>query len=287
MDQGIGTSEEMHADRGQRLEPPPEAVSAIQAACGELAPERLFVIPRATHLAGLRPIATPTEVLGFGDSVVALWVEDGMQGRLTSVPIDELLFVEDRQILLYGKLRLMAANSGIAVRYNTASRDSLQPGLDALRRTMAGTVLPVDSAFVWMDGSKAGRGPDELPHKWAVVLEFASVRPDLTEPARIAVGNVAAPRTRSGPACGVALLGARELVIASEPPEYLDDTTRYGVDVLAVPRDRLSSLAWTGEYLNVRVVGRATGQQATVSLPLDASLVEAMRWSFGSLMRWD
>jgi hypothetical protein len=58
------------------------------------------------------------------------------------------------------------------------------------------------------------------------------------------------------------------------------------VDILAVPRDKLSGLTWNGGYLNVHAAGGSLDEIATVSLVLDPALVEAMRLSFGSAVDW-
>jgi hypothetical protein len=235
-----------------------------------------------------RCVITPAKVLGFGERKVGMWVDDGPDGRLTWISIDRLLAVDDRTILLYGRLRLVAHGSQIVVRYNTVSRSDVQENLNQLRGLMCGADRPVESAFLWLDPSDEQRSQADLPHKWRVVLDNPAVRPDLTEPVKVAAGDlteIQAGRTR--PASGVAVLGPRELVVANEPVEYLD-RARYGVDLLAVPRERLDSLSWDGQCLTVRVALEQSGVEAAtpVTLPLDPYLVEAMWRVFGDEVRW-
>jgi hypothetical protein len=268
---------------------PAAALAALEKVCGRLPFERVYVIPRTSRLVDpLNCVITPARVLGFGERNVGLWMDDGPGGRLTSIPIDRLLAVDDRTILLYGRLRLLASEGQIVVRYNTVSRSDVQENLGRLRDQMCGAKRAVESGFLWLDPSDEQRSQADLPHKWRVVLDNPAVRPDLTEPVMVAAGDlteIQAGRTR--PASGVAVLGPRELVVANEPVEYLD-RARYGVDLLAVPRERLDSLSWDGQCLTVRVALEQSGVEAAtpVTLPLDPYLVEAMWRVFGDEVRW-
>jgi hypothetical protein len=268
---------------------PAAAMTALESVCGQLPFGRLYVIPRTSRLVNpLQCVITPAKVLGFGERKVGLWIDDGPGGRLMSLPIVRLLAVDDRTILLYGRLRLVASEGQIVVRYNTVSRSDVQENLGQLRSRMCGTERPVESGFLWLDPRDERRGQADLPHKWRVVLENPAVRPDLIHPVRVAVGDVTEIRAgRARPASGVAVLGPRELVVANEPVEYLD-RARYGVDLLAVPRERLDSLSWDGQCLTVRVTLDHTGVEAatSVTLPLDPYLVEAMWRVFGDEVRW-
>jgi hypothetical protein len=267
-------------------------LAALEEACGPLPFERLFVVPRTTRLVSRSQcLVTPTKVLGFGVRTVALWVDDGPGGRVMSIPIDRLLAVDDRTILLHGRLRLLAADSQLFVRYNTVSRKHVQENLCELRGLMATRRLEVEPGFLWLDPRHEGLGLRDLPHKWRVVLDSPTVRLRREEPAIIVAGDVAETRrSRSRPPTGVAVLGSRELVIANEPSEFLD-SGRYGVDLLAVPRERLDSLGWDGRSLTVRVAHERAAQAddagaASVSRVLDRRLVEAMQRAFGSAVRW-
>ncbi len=268
---------------------PAQALAALEPVCGPLALARLFVVPRTTRLVDpTHCVVTPAKVVGFGETVVAVWVDDGPEGRVLSLAIDRVAAVEDRTILLYGRLRLIAADAHLAIRYSTVSRDDLVPNVCRLRRRMATTAMASESGFLWLDPLDQGLPQSALPHKWRVVLDYPTVRPDPDEPAAVAVGNLTAVRRgRTRRPSGLAVLGSRELVIANEPSEYLD-ADRYGVDLLAVPRDRLDSLGWDGRSLTVHFAREQLGAEgfSSVISPLDESLVEAMRRAFGSAIRW-
>jgi hypothetical protein len=266
---------------------PAPAMAALEAECGPIPLDRLFVVPETTRLVDTTHcVRTPAKVLAFGTAAVALWI-DCQPARVTAIPIARLLAVDDRQILLYGRLRLIAADDQLVVRYNTAERLEMQGNLAWLRRQMATRSLPAEARFVWLNRRGEHTDPDRLPFKWQFLLRCSSALKDPEEPAYVAAGEVAESRgRRSGPASGVAVLDSRELAIASEPGEYLG-SARYGFDLLAVPRDRLQSLAWDGRALEVRLA-RPDGQSASasVTLPLDRHLIEAMRKSFGSAVAW-
>ena len=267
---------------------PPLALSALETMCGPLSLECLLVIPRTTRLVSRRQcVITPAEVLAFGGRAIALWVDDGPGGRVLSIPVDQLIAVDDRTILLYGRLRLLAADRQLVVRYNTVSRRDLQENLCEVRNRMATRCRPVEAGFLWLDPRNVPMCPPDLPHKWRIVLGDPTIRPNRDEPAVIAVGDVAAICTgRHRPSAGIAVLGSRELVIATEPSEFLEGA-RYGVDILAVPRARLDSLSWDGRSLTVRVArDHGVGGATLVTLVLDPYLADAMRQAFGPAVRW-
>lgn len=266
---------------------PAPALMALEAECGPIPLDRLFVVPETTRLVDTTHcVRTPAKVLAFGTAAVALWI-DCRPARVNVIPIARLLAVDDRQILLYGRLRLIAADDQLVVRYNTAERLEMQGNLAWLRRQMATKVLPAEARFVWLNRRGEHTDPEKLPFKWQFLLRCSSALKDPEEPACVAAGEVAESRgRRSGPASGVAVLAAREFAIASEPGEYLG-VARYAFDLLAVPRDRLESLAWDGRVLEVRLGGPgAESGSASVTVPLDGHLIEAMRESFGSAVAW-
>jgi hypothetical protein len=268
---------------------PAAALTALEPICGPLELQRLFVLPRTTRLVDpTHCVVTPDEVVGFGDDVVGVWIDDGPDGRVLSLPVERLMAVDDRTILLFGRLRLIAGDAQLVVRYNTVARGAVSENVSALRRRMATRALPVEPGFVWTDPRGEPAGPSALPHKWRLVLEHPTVRPNRGEDVSIAVGDLGEIRgRRTRPLSGLAVLGSRELVIALEPSEYLD-AQRFGVDTLAVPRDRLSSLSWDGRTLTVLFGGERRGVDsgAVLMSPVDRSLVEAMRTAFGAAVRW-
>jgi hypothetical protein len=268
---------------------PAPALAAVEGVCGPVQLSRVFVVPRTTRLVdSSRCVITPTKVLGFGEEVVAVWIDDGPEGRVMSMPTEQLDAVDDRTILLYGRLRLIASDAQLVVHYNTVARDDLRDDLCRLRSQMATRELPVSPGFLWLDPSNPRPDRAGLPHKWLVVLDSAAVRPNPAEPVVVAVGNLTEIRRgKTRPPSGVAVLGPRELVIASEPSDYRG-RDRYGVDLLAVPRERLDSVSWDGRSLTVRFVQRHSDAQGACSLisHLDLNLVEAMARVFGSAVQW-
>jgi hypothetical protein len=153
---------------------------------------------------------------------------------------------------------------------------------------MARKEFAVESRFQWLDPRNEQMTQSDLPFRWQAALDYPTVRPNLREPVLIAVGDVAGIRRgRTGPPSGVAVLGSRELVIANEPSDSLD-FARYGIDLLAVPRERLDSLSWDGRSLTVHLAADCGGVEghSSVVLPLDPGLVEAMGRAFGSAVQW-
>jgi hypothetical protein len=268
---------------------PPSARSALEVDCGPLPLERLFIVPKTTRLVSPRHcVITPARVLGFGVKDVALWVDDCPGGRVSSIPIDRLIAVDDRSILLYGRVRLLAANAQLVVRYNSVYRDDLQENLRDLRGQLARKDFPVESGFLWLDPRSEQMRQSDLPFRWQAVFDYPTVRPNLREPVVIAAGDVARIRRgRTGPPSGVAVLGSRELVIANEPSASVD-FARYGIDLLAVPRQHLDSLSWDGRALTVHLAPDQVRVEdcSSVELPLDPRLVEAMGRAFGPAVRW-
>jgi hypothetical protein len=249
------------------------------------------VIPAASRLDRERLYSTPLQVLAFGDRSVGLWQHEAPAGRVTSIEIDRLLAIDDREILLYGHLRFVSAHAQIHVRYDTASREALEGSLCDLRRRMAPTEIPTEATFVWLDASGRPGLEADLPHKWRTILQFPTVRLDPALPSAVAVGDVAAAPPNwvspaaGRPATGVAVLGPRELVVATEPGEFIDGP-RYGVDLVSVPRERLGRLAWDGHSLTIWTVGRSDGEWASVTLHVDPELVKAMQRAFGTAVSW-
>jgi hypothetical protein len=271
--------------------PPARAVGRLRETCGELSRDQMFASPAAFRPGrDGRMIYTPDQVIGFGDSTVALWTDDGHTGIVNAIPIERLLAVDDRQILLHGRLRLVAADAQLVIRYNTVHRPHLEQSLCDLRARMTPDIRATAAdVFFWLEPGYEDEGVNRamLPPKWRVVLDHPAIRPDPTEPVSVAVGDILAERETKPPATGLAVLSSRELVIASEPAAYLDIPGRFGVDILAVPRAYLDSLAWDGSALTVRMVmPDAATERAWVTRDLDPYLIEAMHRAFDPAVHW-
>jgi hypothetical protein len=273
---------------------PDEAWEALERVCPDAGLDRLFVIPAVvTGRYRGRRRSTPAQVLAFGDDVIALWTAEHGTSSVAALPAGELLAVDDRTILLHGRLAFIGARGRIAVTYNTVARDALRENMRTVRCAIAGPPVPATSAFLWLDAHGVARPEEELPYKWAFMLSHnPNLRLDPTEPVKVAVGDVVewgarhGRRGRTSPATGLAILGPREFVVATEPAEYLN-YGRYGVDLTTVPRRFLNGLAWDGRTLRI---GLQTGDGRPIAEPivrsLDGRLVEAMARSFGSAVRW-
>ncbi len=275
-----------------REDVPERAWGRLEATCGELSLERMLVFPPF----GTRPtfrcrVWAPARVIAVGSLAIGLWTDEGEGAdRLECVPLADVLAIDDRTVLLDGQLSVVGPAGRVVVGYNTTARTRIRESIAWLRRAVAGSAFPVQETFVWMAGSEAGgnRPRSELPHKWAYILNRRDdLRIDPVGQEMVAVGDVAEIGHSRGPATGVALLGPRELVIAAEPSESLD-ISRYGVDLIVVPRSRLSGIGWSQGEVTIqlqrdasRTEPTAITQTATIRRPLDGRLYEAMRVAFG------
>lgn len=260
-----------------------------------LAADRLFVVPP-----GLMPRRafwqprrrTPAMVLAFAEDAVVLWSEDEGGATLETLPIGDVLAVDDRTVLLYGRLRVIGRRGSIVVQYNAAARDDLRDNVLWLRRRIAGEQMPAADAFVWRSSRGASPSPVGLPYKWSYMLAHSpNLRLDPGEPAAVAAGDVfeigdvpRRGRTKAAPS-GLALLGSRELVIAAEPAEHLE-IDRYGVDLIAVPRRFVRHLSWEDGVLRIELCGGDGAPADSIVRPLDRHLADAMRIGFGDAVAW-
>ena len=162
----------------------------------------------------------------------------------------------------------------------------LAPILARLRGQMASAPRPVDWTFVYLDRDRRATHPDDLPYRWRRLLDDPTVRPDVTEPVIAAAGDVT--EIASGgqrPPGGIAVLSARELIIAKEPGDWTGPD-RYGVDTLTVPRDKLRGLRWDGTTLHVLLNDVEPSGRATIALSVEPFLPQAAREAFGDAVAW-
>lgn len=267
---------------------PAAAWSQLAACCGELTLERTLVIPGTRKRASRwRRPGLRTRVVAFGSRAVGQWAEDDDEGSVEFIPLDEVRAIDDRLILLSGRLSVIGRESRIAVRYNAAARRELRDGILWLRHKVAGSEFATWRSFVWIGENGNQRSAEELPHKWAYLLGGRDdLRIDHSKDEMVAVGDVTEIGRSRGPATGIAVLGPRELVIAAEPPDSLR-ASRYGVDLTVVPRCFLGDVGWTRGNLLIRLhEGDNLPSGPPISRPLDERLYEAMRRSFGDAITW-
>ena len=280
-----------------RDEVPAEAWSELERSCGDLALERMLVIlgtHKRTWIGGR--LAMHTRVIAFGSRAVGQWTEGEGTGSVESMPIDDLLAIDDRTVLLHGRLSLIGTKGRIAIPYNTVARPQFRESVLWLRRRMAGPELATRSSFVWIGAKGSERSERELPYKWTYILACRDdLRIDPPANEMIAVGDVVEQTPfRTGPATGLALLGPRELVIAAEPSDHIR-LPRHGVDLTVVPRCHLRDVGWSRGNLRIRLragegasegAADGPGDELAISRPLDGRLFEAMRQSFGDAVEW-
>lgn len=266
---------------------PPAAWTQLEAACGSLALERLLVIPgtgKRTWIGGR--LAMRTCVVAFGMKGVGQWTEDDDAGVVEVVPVEDLLAIDDRVILLHGRLVLIGKTRRLAIPYNTVARPQLRESILWLRRRIAGPAFATRSSFVWIGAKSVERPQGKLPYKWSYLLSCRDdLRIDPAESEMIAVGDVVeGVRYSTRPATGFALLGPRELVVAAEPTVRVY-TPRYGVDMTVVPRCYIRDVGWSRGNMHIRL--RVDGAEGlSILRPLDERLFVAMQRSFGDAVAW-
>jgi hypothetical protein len=267
---------------------PAAARSQLEKCCGDLAFERMLVIPGTPKRPSRwRRPSLRTRVVAFGSRAVGQWTEDDGEGAVEFVPVGDVRAIDDRLILLHGRLSVIGQQSRIVVQYNAVARRQLRESILWLRREVAGPEFATRYNFVWIGQKGNDRPEGELPHKWAYMLGYRDdLRIDPSRNEMVAVGDVAEIGRSRGPATGIAVLGPHELVVAAEPPDCLD-ASRYGVDLTVVPRCFLGDIGWSRGDLRIRLHdGEVTPGGLWISRPLDERLYQAMRRSFGDAVTW-
>ena len=267
---------------------PSAAWSQLEKCCGDLTLERMLVIPgtRKRPSGWYRP-ALRTRVVAFGSRAVGQWTEDDGEGAVEFIPLDDVRAIDDRLILLYGRLSVIGQHGRIVVQYNAVARRQLRESIQGLRRKVAGPEFATARNFVWIGEKSIERPEGELPHKWAYMLVSRDdLRIDPSSNEMVAVGGVTEIGRSRGPATGIAVLGPHELVVAAEPPDCLY-ASRYGVDLTVVPRRFLGDITWSRGDLHIRLRESDDAPAgASISRPLDERLYQAMRRSFGDAVTW-
>ena len=223
-------------------EVPAGALDALRPVVGEVGLDQLFVIPRVARVAGTdQPgwVLSPTEVLAVGAERLAVWLNDPAGPRIRAdLPLSEVVALLDRTVLLHGRLELVSRDASIVVRYNTVGRPEIRALLGPIRAAAvpAETPLPTDT----------GSDPLTLPHKWMALARSTEVSQDDAAAMVVAAGDLTnrAPLLHNG----VAVLTARELVVATDPTPDVH-MAPYGFDLAVVPRSRLLGLDGAGSTL--------------------------------------
>ena len=245
---------------------PAGALDALRAVVGEVGLTQLFVVPETVRGIGTTRdewVATRTEVMAVGNDTIAVWIDDPEQpGVRAAMPFASVAAILDRSILLYGRLEVFGPGESIVVRYNTVGRPELRDLLRAVRRSSpdVDAALPAD----------AGLDPVDLPHKWRGVARSPELRPHGNELLLVAAGDLHDEAIRLHN--GLAALSPHELLIATDPtPDPL--MPQYGVDIVAVPRARVTSFTGAGSELRIGVA--ADDRAVEIRISADPSLVAA------------
>ena len=239
---------------------PPAAVEDLRGSLGEVDAERLFVLPssrRTVDRGGNAWVTTPTRVIGMGAAAIALWVDDGtLPGTRAQIRFDDVLAVMDLSVMLLGRLEVTGEHASFIVRYNAVNRPDLRDMLLPLRRSVVASPVPAP---------RDGAGERDLPLKWLNVVQSPDAQPaGRGDIALVAGGIQPQPRARGG----VAVLTTQELVVATDPnPDSTE--ARYGVDLVAVPRARIGSIAHVRDRLELRITADSP---TTLRLSVDAEL---------------
>lgn len=267
---------------------PAGARSQLEKCCGDLTRERMLIIPGTQKRPSRwRRPALRTRVVAFGSMAVGQWTEDDANGTVESIPLHDVRAIDDRLILLHGRLSMIGQHGRIDVYYSAVARRQLLDCILWLRGEVAGPEFATRPRFVWIDDRGDERPKSELPHKWAYMLDCRDdLRIDHSSNEMVAVGDVTEIGRSRGPTTGIAVLGPRELVIAAEPPDSLL-ASRYGVDLTVVPRCFLGEVGWSRGNLHIRLRENDNlPSGAPISRPLDERLYRAMRRSFGDAVPW-
>lgn len=245
---------------------PAGALDALRASVGELSSTQLFVVPNTVRGVGVANdawVATRTEVVAVGVDTIAVWIDDPAGPRVRAMlPFTSVTAILDRDILLYGHLEIIGGGESIVVRYNTVGRPELRDLLRAVRRSSP----DVEAALP----AEAGVDPADLPHKWMSVARSPDLRPHGNEPLLIAAGDLHDPSPRLHN--GIAALSPHELLVATDPTA--DPTApQYGVDLVAVPRARATSLTAAESELRIGVA--TDDRPVEIRIPADPSLIAA------------
>jgi hypothetical protein len=211
-------------------------------------------------------------VLAVGADRLAVWLEDpaGPRIRATS-PIDDVVAVLDRTVLLAGRLELVGRDTSIVVHYNTVGRSDIRRLLRPIRANAEPVGLPLPAA---------GRDPMRLPHKWMALVRSVDVAGSAGGPMVVAAGDLDSPRPILH--TGVAVLTDRELVVATDPTPDVR-MAQYGFDLAVVPRTRVTGLEGTGSTLTMRLDAWPGRVQLEVSA--HPSLVAEAAATLGPLVR--
>ena len=236
---------------GSEADLPPGVLRIMRFTCGSLPLERTLVLApsaRPIDRTCRRYVATPVQVLGFGERATGLWVDWRKRDPAVVIPVDRIGSVEDVGILRYRRLSVRAADARLSIRYRAEGRDLLDPPLWWLRRKIGRGVhgeVPV--------GGMRAVGNAEVPASWQAVA--GDVVADAGEGGAAMVFGVVSPAGEAPAVRGVLVaITSSELLVMADPEGGTCDPAARPV-LLAVPRHALQEVTADGERLMIRSAG--------------------------------
>ncbi|GAA3567627.1 hypothetical protein GCM10022222_59470 [Amycolatopsis ultiminotia] len=236
----IGRDLAERLDPGRRSRPVPGA--AAEDIADLVGPGELLVVPSASRPAPDGPVCVPDQVLGLGSRGVAWWVDGLPYPRIVGmIPYAELVATEHLVAGKHGCLVLTGTRATLVLRYRSWAWPMVRGVLTRLR------ALGVGSSGSAGAGAESVRWAD-LPSSPLVGLGHGGPPRWCAADAEPARGR---PWRRSRPAAMVALT-RHELVVVRHVLGQAP--LAHGVDLLAVPRNRITGLTAHADRLQVRTV---------------------------------
>lgn len=219
---------------------PADAVEALTELAGIATAADLLVLPAAVRPTDVGCAYVPTQVLGVGVRGVALWVDDLPHPRVVAVIAHgEIAVVEHELTLRYGRLTVLGVHHRITLPYRSGGWSAMRELLTRLRaRMLRQPTLP----------SPADRASRSVT--WGRVAHSPLVTLGNADP-EVWVSVTSARRAR-WPAAQAVLTG-REFVLVGDVTARLP--LAHGVDLLAVPRARMTGLRGRDSRLTIVAAG--------------------------------
>lgn len=224
---------------------PADAVDALVELVDIQSSGDVLVLPSTSRPTNAGSVYVPTQVFGVGTRGVALWVDDLPHQRVASVVrysqvgVVEYILTGD-----HGQLSVLGADHRLVLRYRATAWPAVRGLLTRLRGAVAGIPVSADEAgsamSTWDRTAEAPLGclADAEPE---IVVTVSAPRPHRW------------PRRQPRPPAATALLTGPELVVLRETAERSSPTG--GVDLLAVPRSRITWLSGSGAGLVITAAG--------------------------------
>jgi hypothetical protein len=245
---------------------PADAVEALGELVGITERTDLLVLPPVTRPSDRGAIWGPDQVLGAGRRGVALWVDDLPFPRVVAaLSYCEMDLVEHVLEGEYNRVTMLAGRHRLCLHYRRDGWPPVRDILTRVRAAMAGTTQPVTE-------STTADAPtwDSVLSSPLVLLTGprAEIELSVDEGGRHHWWHTA-PRS-----AGKAALTGHELVVLRPGPDS-GRSLEHGLDLIAVPRARITSIAASGPRLTVSATG------VDYQITIGSSLAEAIAHRVG------